>query len=129
MNTFKQLRKLGINIPIQYINGTGNYHYYDQVNDIIVVDLNAQLDDLLQSIIHEYVHHLQWMNGYRKMMIWELSNVSYNKRAFEYHAEYVCTHVNDFVRDDGRLNISNILAFYDNIIGYLYEDENIQHNK
>lgn len=120
MNTFKQLKKIGINIPIQYINGTGEYHYYDQVNDIIVIDLNAQLDDLLQSIAHEFIHHLQWMNGYRRIMINEL-NMQYDERTCEMHAEYVCTHIEDFLGEDGKLDINDILTYYDNIIDYFYK--------
>ena len=129
MNTFKQLKQLGINIPVQYINGTGNYHYYDQINGMIIVDLNAQLDDLLQSIVHEYIHHLQWMNGYRKMMIWELNNLSYDKRTYEYHAEYVCTHIEDFTTEDGKLDIEDLLNYYDNIIDYFYEEGSDKYEK
>ena len=50
-----KLKQLGINVGIQYINGTGDHHYYDQVNNIIVIDLNEQLDDLMESIVNEYI--------------------------------------------------------------------------
>ena len=116
-----KIKQLGINIPIQYINGTGNYHYYDQVNNIIVIDLNAQLDDLMESIVHEYIHHIQWCNGYRKLMVWEIDNIPYDKRSFEYHAELVCTHIDEFTNEEGKLDITNILNYYDDIVDVFYE--------
>ena len=115
-------KQLGINVGIQYINGTGVAHYYDYINDIIVIDLNAQLDDLMESIVHEYIHHVQYMNGYRRLITDEL-NMQYNKRTHEMHAEYVCTHIEDFLREDGKLNITDILSYYDDIVAYFYGEE------
>ena len=121
MNLYEQLKRLGIRIGIQMINGTGDHHYYDQVNNIIVIDLNAQLDDLMESIVHEYIHHIQWCNGYRKLMVWEIDNIPYDKRSFEYHAELVCTHIDEFTNEEGKLDITNILNYYDDIVDVFYK--------
>ena len=53
---YKQLEELGINIGIQMINGTGVAHYYDHVNDVIVIDVNAEEPDIV-SVVHEYDHY------------------------------------------------------------------------
>lgn len=119
---YEQLRKLGIRIGIQYVNGTGVAHYYDHVNDVIVIDVNAEEPDMV-SIVHEYVHYLQWHNGYRKLICWELDNIPYNKRSFEYHAEAICTHIDEFTREDGKLNITEILSYYDDIVACFYENK------
>ena len=117
---YEQLKELGINIGIQYINGKGEYNYYDHINNIIVIDVNSE-DTSIESIVHEYVHHLQWCNGYRQQIIWEIDNIPYNKRSFEYHAELVCTHIDEFTNEEGKLDITNILNYYDDIVDVFYE--------
>lgn len=117
---YEQLKELGINIGVQVINGTGVAHYYDHINDVIVIDANAEEPDIT-SIVHEYVHYLQWHNGYRKLIVWELDNVPYDKRSFEYHAELVCTHIDEFTNEEGKLDITNILNYYDDIVDVFYE--------
>ena len=77
MNLYEQLKRLGIRIGIQMINGTGDHHYYDHINDVIVIDVNAEEPDIV-SIVHEYIHYLQWHNGYRKLMVWEIDNIPYS---------------------------------------------------
>ena len=117
---YEKLKKLGIRIGVQYINGTGHHHYYDQVNDLIVIDLNADEPDIV-SIVHEFIHYLQWHNGYRRLMCWELNNVPYDKRSFEYHAEIICNNIQSFTREDGSLNITDILNYYDDIVAVMYK--------
>ena len=120
MNLYEQLKRLGIRIGIQMINGTGVAHYYDHINDVIVIDVNAKEPDIV-SIVHEYIHYLQWHNGYRKLMVWEIDNIPYDKRSFEYHAELVCTHIDEFTDENGKLNITDILNYYDDIVDVFYE--------
>ena len=54
-------------------------------------------------------------------MCWEIDNAPYDKRSFEYHAELVCTHIDSFTDESGKLNITDILNYYDDIVDVFYE--------
>lgn len=113
MTLINKAREIGIDIPVQLFNGTGEYHYYDTNTNIIMLDSNARID--LESIVHEYTHHLQITHGYSKLVIEELNNTPYSKRKHEMHAEFVATHLDEFLLD-GKLNTKDILDFFDMII-------------
>lgn len=110
-------RQLGIHIEINTFHGNG-YHWYDQINNIIMLDDTAE-EITIEDIVHEYVHSLQWQEGYRDIIIKELDNN--DVMSHEYHAELVCTHYEDYIDNNGKLNKKDILSYYDDIVAYLYE--------
>lgn len=112
-------KAMGIHTEIQTFLGEG-YHWYDQQSNTIMLDNTAENIGMI-DIIHEYIHHLQWTGGYRQQMINELNTREYNARSFEYHAEIVALHYEEFIVD-GQLNIHEILSYYDDIIAYFNEN-------
>lgn len=112
-------KEIGVNIGIEAFKGEG-YHYYDQVNNKIMLDNTAE-EITMVDIVHEYTHHLQWTNGYRLQMIKELNTKEYDQRSYEYHAEIVGTHYEEFLIN-GKLNVTEILSYYEDIIAYFYNE-------
>ena len=110
---------IGVDIDIKMFEGNG-FHYYDQQSNTIMLDSTAE-EITMVDIVHEYVHHLQWTKGYKQMMIEELNTKEYDARSYEYHAEIVGLHYNEFLTED-KLNITEILSYYEDIIAYFYEN-------
>lgn len=122
---FKQLitkaKEIGVDIDIKIFKGEG-YHYYDPCSHRIMLDNTAE-EITMVDIVHEYVHHLQWTEDkyYRDIMIKELNTKEYDARSFEYHAEIIGMNYETFMLK-GKLNIKEILSYYDDIIAYFYEE-------
>lgn len=106
-------KEIGINIPIKYFDGEGEYHYFDQINHCIMLDSTIE-EITLVDIVHEFTHYLQWTEGYKDTMISELDK-EYDARSFEYHAEIVGLNWSTFLLE-GKLNTKEILSYYDDIL-------------
>ena len=113
-------KAMGVDIDVKTFEGNG-FHYYDQQSNTIMLDNTADNIGMI-DIIHEYIHHLQWTGGYRLQMIKELNTREYDARSFEYHAEIVALHYEEFMID-GQLNKQEILSYYEDIIAYFNEKE------
>lgn len=121
LELLEQAKQLGIDITLIefYEDKDNNYHWYDYIDDKLMINLKAERC-MIDDIVHEYVHHIQAKYLGTQALIKEL-DLSYGKRLHEIHALLVEEAYNTFINNDGVLDEEEIIDYYyecKEVLGY-----------